>query len=392
MATLPRSAKSSTPNSSAFHRPHSALDFDAGINASTAWTEHLERSISDEEPDEEPDDDTQYRTARALYAFEGKAEFRELSIEAGVTLYVVKEKLADGWSLVKTVDGEMGLLPRSYYTFTLDFQESSQVTESGFQPRTREASSSTITPRGSPTSGKVTLPITPQTTGDWRSFPSFTQSLLGGKSLNRFSSFVTSGAEAWVLNGTAVDEPVSSTQHHRRETTIEDDASLADRMSALGTAETDRHFVEAGPSWKAKLPPFQVLVHSPLKRTSTLTGAFTIYSVTSLFRTPAEDGITESPTRITVYRRFSHFVLLHTALCKRLPGIALPPLPEKQYTGRFSDAFVEARRGDLERYIARVVRHPVARYAEVLTFFLSCENDLVRSFPRATESERQLIT
>ena len=54
-------------------------DFDAGHNASNAWTEHLERestyqSISDEEREEE----TTGRPARALYDFEGRAEFREL--------------------------------------------------------------------------------------------------------------------------------------------------------------------------------------------------------------------------------------------------------------------------------------------------------------------------
>lgn len=85
----------------------------------------------------------------------------------------------------------------------------------------------------------------------------------------------------------------------------------------------------------------------------------------------------DSPAYITVQRRFSHFVVLHTALLKRLPGIALPPLPEKQYAGRFNAAFVEARRGDLERYLDRIVRHPIARYAEVVTSFLSCEDDQV---------------
>ena len=54
-------------------------------------------------------------------------------------------------------------------------------------------------------------------------------------------------------------------------------------------------------------------------------------------------------------------------------------LPEKQYAGRFSEDFVEARRGDLERYLNKIVRHPVVRYAEVLTFFLGCESDSVRS-------------
>ena len=156
-------------------------------------------------------------------------------------------------------------------------------------------------------------------------------------------------------------------------------------------AEAEQHYVEAGPSWKTKVPSFRVLVHSPSKRASTLSGAYTVYTVTTAFAAlshsrstsdgsdPDSDSYAEppSPMRITVQRRFSHFVALHTALSRLLPGIALPPLPEKQYAGRFSDDFVEARRGDLERYINRVARHPIARYAEVLTFFLSCESDVV---------------
>ncbi|KAF7316396.1 SH3 and PX-domain-containing 3 [Mycena indigotica] len=381
MSTLPRSPKNSRFITQ--KRPHS--DFDAGINSSTAWTEHLEAtgSLSDDEPEEE---DGEHRQARALYNFEGKTEFRELSVEAGDELEVVKEDLADGWSLVKNVAGEIGLLPRTYYTFTADFTTAPEVSLSGFTTHhQRDASSSTITPRGS----LRTEEIVPQNTGEWRAaFPSFRQSLLGGKSLNRFSTFVTSGAEEWVLKGSADSEAVLAAQaaaeaasHQRFSTADEDDSEEAEeernRLNRLGLGEADHHFVDAGHNWKTKLPPFQVLVHSPSKRTSTLSGSFTIYNVTALFHPPPTDNDSSpgSPTRVTVYRRFSHFVILHTALTRRLPGIALPPLPEKQYAGRFSEDFVEARRGDLERYISRIVRHPVARYAEVVTFFLGCESD-----------------
>lgn len=218
-------------------------------------------------------------------------------------------------------------------------------------------------------------------------FPSFRQSLLGGRSFNRFSSFVTSGAEAWVLKGSES----ASTQTHAE---ISSEESVADgdehRIGRLEPGEADRHFVDIGPTWQTKLPAFRVLVHSPSKRTSNLSGAYTIYSVTSIFHPASpnrsalsadvehESILPQSSTSITVYRRFSHFVVLHGALSRRLPGIALPPLPEKQYAGRFNDDFVEARRGDLERYIDRIVRHPVARYTEVLIFFLGCESDLVR--------------
>lgn len=239
----------------------------------------------------------------------------------------------------------------------------------------KEASGSSITPRGSPTRQieDPPTPLAPQTTGEW--FPSFRRSLLGGKQLNRFSSFVTSGAEEWVLQGAETKEPAPTPGHDRQSSV----SSVADEGN--GFSEADRHFVETGPAWRTKVPPFRILVHSPSKRASILAGAYTMYSITSVFSQDVtsedEDGPPPSPMRITVYRRFSHFVVLHTALMRRLPGIALPPLPEKQYAGRFNDDFVEARRGDLERYLGRVVRHPVARYAEVLTFFLGCESEMV---------------
>ena len=80
---------------------------------------------------------------------------------------------------------------------------------------------------------------------------------------------------------------------------------------------------------------------------------------------------------MSVYRRFSHFVRLHNALAALLPGVALPPLPEKAYAGHFNTDFVEARRGELDRYMRKIVAHPVVRYTEALMFFLSCEDDMV---------------
>ncbi|PCH35113.1 hypothetical protein WOLCODRAFT_125460 [Wolfiporia cocos MD-104 SS10] len=427
-----------SPSPQTLARAHVDIEFDSGINTSNAWTVSLAsdprgslnpidaglglapiadsdaddangRSLSDDELDGDPGREEEYgpgRPARALYAFEGKPEFRELvCVNAGDELEVLREDVGDGWSLARVVkcrpsehgrdaqahEGEVGLLPQTYYTFTSDFARLpgfALPTSSHF--RKREASGSSITPRGSPT----LPPLVPQSTGEW--FPSFRRSLLGGRSLNRFSSFVTSGAEAWVLQGgedAAADPPPAGAPGHARDRS--ENASEDDGGRRAG-GEAERHFVEAGPAWRSKLPAFRVLVHSPSKRSSGLTGPFTVYTLTSIFDAPvrahfrsashpdAEVEETEQeeageeedePTSITVQRRFSHFVVLHTALSRRLPGIALPPLPEKQYAGRFNDAFVEARRGDLERYINRIVRHPVARYAEVLTFFLGCESD-----------------
>jgi sorting nexin-9/18/33 len=101
------------------------LDFDAGINTSTAWTEHLDsdssrsRSLSDSEDEEEEDhfeEGIDGRGARVLFAFTGNADFRELDVKAGDEITVMREEAGDGWSLVRTRRGRVGLIPRSHYT------------------------------------------------------------------------------------------------------------------------------------------------------------------------------------------------------------------------------------------------------------------------------------
>lgn len=414
MATLPRS----TAKSNFLNQPVPD-EFDSGINSSAAWTASVSQlrsrkflsesnarngSLSDDDMEDGDllDDDAaeEARSARALYSFQGKPEFRELDVEAGDEIDVLKDDVGEGWSLVRNSNGDIGLLPQTYYTFTSEFSPAPDLeidtSPNGKQyPRQREGTSDSITPTGSPRASSVPLPLLPQNTGEWvAAFPSFRHSLLGGKSLNRFSAFVTSGAEEFVLKGSPITpeldlvNPPSNpdqSKHGKEGSSSSLDEEADRRQSRL---EADQHFVSSGPSWKEKVPPFRILVHSPSKRASLLSGAYTIYNVTSFFHSRTIqyddedrravgdlDDDEEPVASVTVLRRFSHFVVLHTALTRRLPGIALPPLPEKQYAGRFSDDFVEARRGDLERYLNKVVRHPVARYAEILTFFLSCESD-----------------
>jgi len=134
------------PTPQSLSRPHTSVEteFDSGINTSAAWTVSLaeggprtsievnHKSLSDEEPDDSGDEEVvlnheEGRPARALYAFEGKPEFRELTfVEPGDELEILREDVGEGWSLVKLVrpirerkdghEGEIGLLPHTYYT------------------------------------------------------------------------------------------------------------------------------------------------------------------------------------------------------------------------------------------------------------------------------------
>ncbi|KLO14394.1 hypothetical protein SCHPADRAFT_903340 [Schizopora paradoxa] len=412
-----------------------SVDFDAGVNSSAAWTAEL--SLSDEETehghhrrlkslpaqftpflqdlispleegDEEGDSESyeEGKPARAVYDFTGQIEYRELTFKAGDVLEILKEEVVDdatneeviGWSLARC-NGEVGLAPRTYYTYTANFTSSNAIDGLPI------SSTEDITPRASQALKEIQdrsapSPIIPQTTGEWfrlqqLQLPSFRRSLLGGKSLNRFSSFVTSGAEEYVLWG----PPALAHDTHAH---IKELSEGSEESTEIGKVKkSEQHYIEYGLRWKSKVPRFSVRVHSPEKRVPpTISGgasaAYTAYNVTSIFDTisvssedtpfhehcrswssPEEGPTPAEPTHeITVQRRFSHFVFLHATLSRMLPGIALPPLPEKQYAGRFSDAFVEARRADLQRYLQRIVRHPLVRYAEVLMFFLGCDNDL----------------
>ncbi|CEL60321.1 Sorting nexin-33 OS=Xenopus laevis GN=snx33 PE=2 SV=1 [Rhizoctonia solani AG-1 IB] len=324
-------------------------DFDAGLNSSTAWKKHL--SISDAPQPPSPVSEEKPLFARAIRDVTGNEDNRELGLKAGETIEILNPNIGDKWALAKKLDADMGLIPHGCYVTIQDF--------TGTSP---SPTSPTFPPSSSTT---LDGPIRMQSTGEsiiTSSLHTLRQSVLGGKSLNRFSHFVVTGAEEWILNGYE-PPPITSKSHERFRSDVTVDGT---------EEEVGRHHVEANMSWREKTPAFNVLVHSPEKHSS-VTGAYTLYSITSIFPSPFPDA---EPTRITVHRRFSHFNFLHTALSRSLPGIALPPLPAKQYAGRFQGEFVEARRGDLEKWLQRIVRHPVVRYTEVVVFFLGCESDL----------------
>lgn len=153
-AKPPTSSFAAFLNALSWSRLRKDPDFDAGLNSSSAWTEALTapegvarasrgsleqynvNGLSDDEAEDEADaasregdddpllDAEHSRPARALYAFNGKPEFRELTaVQAGDRLDVLRDEVGDGWSLVKHFGGdtkpEVGLLPQSYYTVRL---------------------------------------------------------------------------------------------------------------------------------------------------------------------------------------------------------------------------------------------------------------------------------
>lgn len=72
---------------------------------------------------------------------------------------------------------------------------------------------------------------------------------------------------------------------------------------------------------------------------------------------------------ITVTRRYRDFEWLHTNLKRIFPTVVvIPPLPSKVW--RLDKSGIEKRRQALQRYLERLIQHPIIRGAEVLMTFL----------------------
>ncbi|TPX36655.1 hypothetical protein SmJEL517_g01340 [Synchytrium microbalum] len=86
---------------------------------------------------------------------------------------------------------------------------------------------------------------------------------------------------------------------------------------------------------------------------------------------------TDSPSfrnkNVSVVRRYRDFLWLYTQLLTKYPGIVVPPVPEKAALGRFSDDFVESRRGALERFLRRTASHPILSNESDMRLFLESE-------------------
>ena len=91
-----------------------------------------------------------------------------------------------------------------------------------------------------------------------------------------------------------------------------------------------------------------------------------------------ENSIFQNTAYSAVLRRYSDFNWLYERLHRERAGAIIPPIPEKQAVSRFTPAFVEQRRHDLEVFLRRVAVHPELRDAACLDTFLRADEATFR--------------
>ncbi|TRY66138.1 hypothetical protein DNTS_008714 [Danionella cerebrum] len=157
------------------------------------------------------------------------------------------------------------------------------------------------------------------------------------RNLNRFSTFVKSGGEAFVLGEASGF--------------VKDGDKICVVMG------------QYGPEWQENPYPFSCTIDDPTKQTK-FKGMKSYISY----------KLTPTHTQSQVNRRYKHFDWLYARLVEKFPVISVPHIPEKQATGRFEEDFISKRRRGLIWWMNHMTSHPVLARCDVFQHFLTCSS------------------
>ncbi|CAH1786748.1 unnamed protein product, partial [Owenia fusiformis] len=353
--------------------------------------------------------------AKGLYDFDGDKAGGEISFRADEILTIISQDVGEGWWEAKKANGEQGFLPEAYVqlitnsgppepdfppppappsSFPASIPQSQSVqshdswdqptppaqdnwgsqqsnTEAWSQPAQPVPPQQPAVAQTSTTNNQAGLPQQ-QSYEDWDDdwdddeSSTTTQEELAGPGTfglsapnrqkpsgdpgkptgtvskrfgSRFSSFAKMGGDAFLLG---------------------------QNTAAVPDADRKPKVIESseGPLWLQPDNQYTCVIASP-KKESKLKGlkSFIAYQITPTF------------SNIQVSRRYKHFDWLHERLVEKFPCIQVPPLPDKQVSGRYEDDFIMGRMRQLQQWMNRMCRHPVVSQSDVFHHFLTCTDE-----------------
>ncbi|KAJ9115493.1 hypothetical protein QFC22_005251 [Naganishia vaughanmartiniae] len=152
-------------------------------------------------------------------------------------------------------------------------------------------------------------------------------------------------------------------------------------MAGASSSPPQEQIQSAAPPAAKPTPAFNIRIHDPTRVGDPIRG-HVVYTVTTRTTSPhfhststaigagaGRGGMVEA----SVLRRFSQFLWLVERLGANNPGVIVPPVPDKQISGRFEDQFVETRRAALEKCLNKIANHPVLALDPDLRLFLESE-------------------
>lgn len=330
---------------------------------------------------------------KALYDFTGEPATSEISISAGEILVLTRTDVGEGWWEGKNAQGQVGLFPEAYVEIYKETQPPAMAPP--INPMLLQQSQPQQ--QQQPQSTQMQAPRYDQTVDEYNDMPdeweddwdddNDTYSEVGPPAPGNN----TNSNNQQSANNYYQQNQQSSYQNMQLPHPPSDDStSLASYSSSAAKLKKSGMFSKSGDSYilgttTISVPdnerifivhrdngyfynpvrdPYLVRVASPKKETK-FKGikSFIAYQLTPSFN------------NISVSRRYKHFDWLHERLVDKFCLIPIPPLPDKQISGRYEEQFVEHRRVQLQEFVDWVCRHPVLSTCEVFMHFLTCTDD-----------------
>eukprot|EP00053_Salpingoeca_punica_P014880 m.135690 g.135690 ORF g.135690 m.135690 type:complete len:533 (+) comp16566_c0_seq1:166-1764(+) len=289
------------------------------------------------------------KPAKAIFEFQGDSEQGELSFQVGDHVVVYRQDVGDGW-WEGEANGQFGLFPETY----VELQEGGAAGGGGDEegsdwgdndadweqedPAYASAGPAFTDASAAYGSASSSTSASARPTSTMSSGDRFGRTETLKRSVNRFSAFVKAGAEGFML-GTVKDTTIDP-NNMIHVVAMSDGLAWCPNPRPQGPVEVRK----AGERSK-----FKGLKHYE---------AYTIHGVNNA--APVE-------------RRHKHFQWLQERLAEKYSCMCVPPLPDKNYLGKYGETFLDKRQEKLEAWLNRVCRHPVISMDVLsLRHFLSC--------------------
>ncbi|XP_045480056.1 sorting nexin lst-4 isoform X2 [Harmonia axyridis] len=281
---------------------------------------------------------------RSLYDFTGEPNTAELSISAGQILTVIRTDVGEGWWEGINENGRSGLFPQAYVE-KIDFTQPPAAPPPTLPPPNNVGWSGT-----QPVPVQSTVSQEDDWDDDWDNDETYSE--IGGNNVPPVENIYSNDRN---LNSNNLPPDFPGESNLNIDGTV-NPTSNCYKIKIRKENETIR--------WDPITNPYTVQIASP-KKASKMGGlkSFIAYHVTPSF------------SGIEVARRYKHFDWLHDRLRAKYNIISIPPLPDKQVSGRYEEHFIEHRRMQLQEFINYMCRHPVLSQSEVWHHFLTCTDE-----------------
>lgn len=322
---------------------------------------------------------------KALYDFSGEPNTSEISIRADEILVLTRTDVGEGWWEGTNSQGQTGLFPEAYVEIYKEPPPPAIAAPINPMVNANQAQQSNQGPRYDQSTDEWN-DMQDEWEDDWDD-DNDTYSEIGPPPPSTATAQAKQNNYRNVGGANSQSQTTNYAMMQLPSPPVEDGVSLSSAAAPLkksgmfsksgdsyilGTtsvavSETDRVCViqtDSGYFWKRKSEPYTVRVASPKKETK-FKGmkSFIAYQLTPSFN------------NIAVSRRYKHFDWLHERLVDKFCLIPIPPLPDKQISGRYEEQFIEHRRVQLQEFIDWVCRHPVLSTCDVFNHFLTCTDE-----------------